>query len=400
MPNFFDIPAVQTWLAQFDEEDVPHALTMLKSLRRVSADSFHLEISGLLDGLVEQLDAPLALYAAREIKPANASYFINKRNRPLAVLGEKQVGSEGAMLTVATSATRRDNRFLNHPPVMTLRRRRCQHIVILDDFVGSGERVRKFIQSLLRTDSVKSWRWKGYIKFHIVAYGITEYGRKNILKSLGRKTVADGISFYDTGLTLTLDQMVDKSTLACLENVCVKYGKRAKMKWNFIKGFHGKLGSIVFTHGCPNNAAGILWNSTLDWKPLFPNRAIPQKILEQFVGKPRIEECSILLSNLDAADLARSKAFLKGSNEEHSLLLVLSAIKKKFRKGHQISLATNIPKLKVEKLLERCREFGLLDKNNILTPSGRHGLRSASKLKLVEDIHCLPTDELYFPRIS
>jgi hypothetical protein len=97
---------------------------------------------------------------------------------------DPQVGSEGLVAHLATELCREfPKSFFSHPGPATIRKHRIRRFMLLTDFVGSGKRVRTYIEAAWRVRSVRSWWSAGIAKglrFEVVAYAATLGGRQNV----------------------------------------------------------------------------------------------------------------------------------------------------------------------------------------------------------------------------
>ena len=161
--------------------------------------------------------------------------------------------------------------LLNHPSIETMRSKNCRTIVLVDDFIGSGRRTWKFIQSFWRDRTLTSWRSLKYVQFIVVAYSGTDAGLRLVSKHKARAQVV-----IERGCPSFNQMPWRKQLINELTNVCKKYGKKTCKK-HMSLGYNSVMGAMVFEHGCPNNAPAILWAPSTDkkpWEALFPDRAI------------------------------------------------------------------------------------------------------------------------------
>ena len=172
--------AADHFLKQFDFSDGATAAALIDSLILVSHDKFQAGLSGSLRLLINESQRPLALYAVRE---ADASPYFDSsdpKHRPSAVRSGARVGSEGtiAHLLRDTANTYGTSKVLDHPTVAAMRAGKVWQLVIVDDRIGSGQRMTKFIRSLSRHSTIKSWLSYGYVRIVVVANASTIAGSR------------------------------------------------------------------------------------------------------------------------------------------------------------------------------------------------------------------------------
>jgi hypothetical protein len=125
---------------------------MLDSIIPVSISDFQKSIQQKIEELSHDERRPLALFAARE--PEEASYFnlTDCSERPNAVRSGAKVGSEGPVSNVIRdmSAHLGDRNCLDHPSITSMRATKLRHLVFVDDFIGSGNRILGFYKWLFK----------------------------------------------------------------------------------------------------------------------------------------------------------------------------------------------------------------------------------------------------------
>jgi hypothetical protein len=383
------------WLSQFDHDDRETATLLLRRLRCISPTLLNNELRGLFEHAATSLAQPIALYAAREMEP-EVAYFKNKRDRPVAVLA-KEVGSEGSAAYLATTLTReRPAVFLNHPPISTLKRKKCRNIIIFDDICGSGKRAADFISSILLSKTLKSWLSGGFIRFHVLAYAISGKAEDRVLSAFGGRQPQQYVDFCYSQRLATGLEIWSKVEHQRIVTLCKKYGQRHKIRGCYWLGFGNCVSTLVFSHSCPNTVPGILWKKTPSWTPLFPERSIPAGLIPLFTDTPSDFQQSAILQGLNAETVSRSRLFVEGSQREKELLLVLAAIRVNCRTTEFISIRTGMSISRTEELLALCDRFGLIDDARRLTQGGRDGLKIAEERAKIREYQ-RSTSRMYFP---
>lgn len=381
-----DTPEAIAWLALFTESDALTAKLLLNSLRLISADYFDYSIKKLILAMADKCDGPIALYAAREVDP-DCEYFPDKRKRPVVVEG--QPGSEGQLGYTVTQVTRSDpSRFLNHPPIATLKKKRCRHIVIVDDIVGSGNRIKRFMKSMRKERSLYSWISFGWVKFHVVAFAVNKTAETKVRSVFNshrsKKSCPVEIHFQERPVADS--SAIPSDTLLMLKNFCERIGKQYKIDPIYHTGYAGNMANIIFSHKCPNNVPGILWwNRNPDYKPLFSGTFVP----------PSIQHIFLPSSSSSATD---SSTMLFSMSTRTAVLRYMSALSRKLRLLDQISADTGLNRLALETAQKICFTNGWIDENEYLTAQGRRELRHENLSKKILATQRTHKYEYYFPK--
>jgi hypothetical protein len=374
----------KAWIRQFEQGDQKDAVFLLESLRLVSDNRFHGDIRRAVTKTAEGLGDNIALYAVREVDD-DEQYFENKSKRPVAVKRGK-VGSEGAMSRIITGLERGNpKRYINHPPLRSMKAKKTRHIMLLDDLVGSGNRIVEFIQSLRRHKTLVSWCSNHFIRFHIVAYSISEEA-EGIIRTAFGPGKGDWprvkISFAYAKRPNVVAGRWAPSDLERMRTLCSKYGEMAKIRWGNRLGYRQSMAALVFSHGCPNNVPGILWTSTDAWTALFPNRAVSDALLAQVFSQPLAPAAPVaavaaspLSGGLDEGDPVRA-----------DVIRLLALLRRRIRGTPRLAEILDVTTFYCDDLFGICRQYRLIDDNGLLTDSGRTELQRAERAdKLVEE---------------
>lgn len=163
------------------------------------------------------------------------------------------------------------NRVRANPTVASMRADRIRNIVLVEDFVGSGDRIRSYWRDRV-AKSVKSWVSFGWTKVWIVCYA----SLKNSVAAVRRDVPVDPSRMVT--ILPPSDRRIVMSP--AMNFVAEKYGRR--LRGDAWSGYSQGGGAIVFQHGCPNNTPAMLWATGKGFKPLFPNRGIPATLQRCF----------------------------------------------------------------------------------------------------------------------
>lgn len=384
--QFEDIPEAKAWLELFTGNDASSARLLLNRLRLISADYFDYSIKTLVLEVANKCKGPIALYAAREVE-SDEEYFPDKRRRPVVIEG--QPGSEGQLGYTVTQISRSDpSRFLNHPPITTLRKKRCHDIVIIDDVIGSGHRVTKFLKCLRKERSFYSWISLGLLKFHIIAFAVNKKAESKIYSvfKTNRSKKPSPIVIYFQERPIADSSTFPPYSLSPLRDFCKKFGKKYKIDPIYYTGYDDNMATTIFAHKCPNNVPGILWwNKNSEYKPLFSGTFVSPSILRGFFTK--------------TSDYSANPShILFGVATRSSIMSYMRALGRKLRTIDQISAATGLNRLTIEDTKRICLANGWINGNGYLTEQGRNELRRDGRPKEKSISRNLVKYEYYFPK--
>jgi len=248
------------WLEQFDLVDLPLARALLRSLKLVSHSEFEDRIAQLVLDISNKTEGRIALFPVSRLP--NKSY-LNNEKRP-------HYGSAERIGQTLTNIERANPRFQVAPTVKGMKSEKTKHVVLVDDIVGSGRRIREYCYGLLGK-SVKSWCSYHKCTLWIVVYA----GHWSSVEALTHRF--GYLHLENIKLWLRLPDMVTLGPREGIRQLCSKYAKNTPKRGAPL-GVGDLMTQIIFQHGCPNNAPVVLWASGKNWKALFPNRGIPQEL--------------------------------------------------------------------------------------------------------------------------
>src|SRR5579871_4360621 len=154
------------WLGQFDKtRDIHAARLLLDSLKLVSFSAFEHSISKLIEAVCTRTEGIIAAFDVNE-------KIIDPSSKP---------GSSGRLAHALTNLGRQfPDRLLVTPTIEEMRANNVKHILLVDDFVGSGKRVRDFWDAW-PSPTLKSWLSYGYCELWLVGYAIHESGTEVVM---------------------------------------------------------------------------------------------------------------------------------------------------------------------------------------------------------------------------
>ncbi|EMG7548318.1 hypothetical protein ACKGLS_003459 [Vibrio alginolyticus] len=374
----------KAWLEQFELVDREVATFVANKLTLVSHTEFERNLLKTLENIASSYGGRIGFFAVRELEkkqPPKSTLddgiipFYSQVNSDdgisvNALSSSSDQGSEARIAQVIRQLCKaHPNKYLNHPTLESLRDNKCDAIIFVDDFIGSGNRVREFLTSFWIEPSVVSWLSGKQMKFHVVAYSGMEEG----IASVERHRSKPSVSIYRDAPTYD-SFLWDKSKKEKVKNVFSKYGRIANQKRkNMWFGYKEGMGAIVFEHGCPNNTPAILWEPDFQgsgWKGLFPNRTISSEVASVFPPEIVSGDPIEILMEVGQVKLAKSGLLSRRGEIGKIFLTALALIAKGQRKRSTLSYATGLSVDDCERLMEKCIRCGFITVNRRLTPRG------------------------------
>lgn len=250
----------QRWLLQFEPADREVARQLLRRLTLVSQSEFEMHLQLALAGVLSRVGGEnIALVTVDE--PPPTTFTVGKQRR---VPGSS---SDRIKHLIENFARVQGNRVRANPTVGSMRADRIRNLVLVEDFIGSGDRVRSFWKDQV-SSSVKSWVSFGWTRVWIVSYAALKHGISAVRRDVPVEA-EDVVTVLPSS-----DRRVALSET--MNFVAEKYGR--KLRGDMWPGYSQGGGALVFQHGCPNNTPAILWAAGKGFRPIFPDRGVPPSI--------------------------------------------------------------------------------------------------------------------------
>lgn len=364
---------VKTWLDQFRVNKRATAIDLLLKLRFVTRDVYAEWLKTTLSGTSK---AQCAFYAVP--KTDNIHYIWDKCGK---VVGRTSTssGSEDLVLSVISQIKKGNQQFLDHPDLEELKNRKIRDIVLIEDSIGSGQRVISYIKLMFNNKTLMSWWSLGLIRLHLVAFSRIYESESRIIESVpgsnhpkrkfrkASKIKFHGLLAYPEGEGFKRWGTNYQNILDLCDSIPLGHG-------SYHRGYGNMMANIVFFHSVPDNLPGLLWDQGNNWNALFPNRSIPEWLPSLLEGNSFVQQQKKLSDSL----LIILRLVKRGISNEHSLARVI---------GFDISV--------LRQILSRGRDSGFLTENNRLTETGWQVVRA--------EIQEVPLDRfdrsLYVPQV-
>jgi hypothetical protein len=418
---FSETPEAIEWLEQFSDEDRLIAAGWLDELTIVSADTLRTKLLELIKSEVAQApDRPVALYIERELamRAKKPQYAFHQRKlksprsgrtvmrahhtvpkirliQPRRTLGP-EAGSEVIIANLATNLQRLDpDKYFVNPGPDQIREHRIGQIFILTDFVGSGDRVYKFLDAFWQHPTVKSWKSLKWIRFVVLAYSATSQGASHVREHPS----APEIKWVAACPTIRTHYTGHEAKI--IEALCQKYDPIDKDPKDSL-GYQGQGVMLVFAHTCPNNAPRFLYKKSRKkgkWRPLFAGRSNTLPTLGQSNSSVRQHRRLVKLGR----GVVGNRWALAGAVSDdvaRGRLLVLASLKAGYRYREDIAASTGLDVAVVEIALADLKNFGWVGKSNALTGEGHRNLLAVGPLELrkTDTNSRIRSSVMYYPK--
>ena len=374
----------RAWIAQFDESDKNTARLILDSLIYVSNEELDTGLNQLIQKFIaDHQNEYIAIFAVKDvIKDSN--YWEDAREK-LDLLLNDGIGSEANISYLCRSISKTNKYILNHPDVNEMRKKKCRHIICVNDIIGSGEQTDEFCNWLYNNPTIKSWISLKYIDFNICSYAGTITGIKYLEKNKFIKEILVN-QYVDYGRSFWTEKERDE-----IENVCRKYCPFTSRK-KLPLGYKNIFSFIYINYKYPNTSPAILWAApTKKWTPVSHIRP------EFEINLDNLEPTYLGIKKfIDYFNFSKSLIFGRLNWESKKMIIILNLLSWKHYSNKSISEMLNIPITNVNKYTDRLLSMELIDKNYKVTTGGKKLLRLAKKRKLIKDELDLK-DDFYYP---
>jgi hypothetical protein len=393
-PNLSSTATGARWLDQFPPGDQARAAELLDYLLLISESEVSRQIHlGLRDMLPAK--GRVALYAERELAEKTVfpiERYVDSRGiaRSRAVgsarfpairptRGATRVGSEGWMAFLISQAVDAEPRFVNSPSPSQYRSanidKRIHDIVIVTDFIASGDRIYSLLNGFWRLPTFRAWWSRKWVRFHVVAAVTTGRGRERVLSHpCGPAVHAPMVSPVLTEAPvvratqwkkLAIDNGPDDEPLG-----------------------YGSTGALLsFEYGFPNNVPAIfrrqyrVGGEKRRWRPLFKGRS-PPDLREAFTGQPG---STVLLMRLGVQGFQKLREALDGRRRRATRirnLAFLAALRGRWHKDSEIEVAARSGLTVLDVLTARkdAIDSGWVNAEGRLTDPGRRVMKAAKRV--------------------
>jgi hypothetical protein len=255
--------SIRNWLEQFgDNVAQRHAFTILKSIKYYS------------DFQIKNKMQDIFGYINMKFQPAKYMLSRTGKREDILVSYIDKINNHGA--TYAKFFTD-ENQILHNNLVRkanilnTIENKDISTLVFIDDFIGSGDSLIKYIDKLY-DEHEKIFYKDVNIIIGIIA-GFTS-SKERIITHCKSRDISN-INIYICDPLMSMDRcfndesrvFANKADKIAAEGLCYDIG--AKIFPEAPLGYKDSQATVLFPETCPNNTLPIFWAETDDFKPLF-----------------------------------------------------------------------------------------------------------------------------------
>lgn len=417
-----ETPAGEEWLLQFEYNDRLTARRLLDDVVVVTNDTLAAGLRSVLGAITNEVRQAVAFYPVWEVAKDKSGESVveslfpldvppttapTARMRPAArkipqpTLGIS--GSVGSAIHLVAEVCKTSSRLLDRPSLEVLRRTKCGRVVLVDDVVGSGDRVCAFLRAFYMHPTIKSWCSYHKLRITVVCYASSSAGRVRIERSRREagQTMPPAVDVRDVCAIGRGGPLWTPGQRAEMETLCRRYAGRTGHR-AIPMGYGNAMNLIVLPYAIPNTAPPILWSRAQRWRPLFPNRAVPPALLSVFpkvARDPIGADLEETLRRIGQLRLARRDWSKYASPAYRRLIMLLALHARGVRDAERIAGAMNVNVEVYDEVLNRCMILKLISADGRMTAGGLAELRYARAVgKRWWELPVLDETIMYFPQ--
>ncbi len=362
------------WLSRFRDGDKEYASTLLNSVITIDKMEFERGILDLINDEIKNNKGVIGLFPIIEIK--RGLVFKDDKSKPKFVTEDP--GSEASMSHFLRAISKKHKkRIFFSPSIKLMRKIKVKKLLLVDDVVCSGNRVKEYIDNIRQNKTILSWHSGGFIEIKVISYACTRRAEKMLKNIFIDQHRIDDFK-YKQSLEIGSSMWSDVERTE-IKRICKDYaGLTSKPKMPF--GYREMMTLFSIDNKMPNTGPAILWASSDKWFGFFQERSSIQ------FGKEVVKNKSNIFSLI-------SKTLRKVDNE---IIEYLVCLYKKKRNIYTISSIMSKSVNDVRKLQIECVKNNWCDNENFITKSGKLLIKKAlSKLRHEEYKF---EDGMYIPR--
>jgi hypothetical protein len=390
----------QEWLSNFIAPDAPVATILLDSLRFVSLSTMRNGLKHQLEELAAsgELRTPALILPERSM----SALGVSSESSPVAFRDfepgaplDITPGSDGFVAGILRDFARSGRDASNSPwiapdaDLARLRDRRCRSIMLVTDYVGSGDQVLALAEAIARHPTIRSWRSLHRLDICILTFAASAdaFGRVGSSKAVDRIWAIEAASTFATASWTNdvHDAIIELCLRAC----------RTRRKWAL--GYGGTCGLFATERGVPNNLPAVFWQRTQGWHPLFPNRVVPSQVAQEVNEYRLVEPLSELAVRVGQLRLGRSQRVAHMRPTSRELLRVLVLLNRHADEPAAVAAELGIDFSEIRVLFDALREFGLVDPAGRLSDAGRRELNAQKRGLRRTTAGLAGSDAAYYP---
>jgi hypothetical protein len=318
----------KAWLGNFEDADLPAASILLDSIRFLTLSKLREGLYSHLEELVGSgaLETPAVVFPERSLSDfglsaeqskSAAAYRDFDPGGPIAVTpgSEAFVGMALRDLLSAERGRRDSSWIAPSAGLEEMRRQRCRSLVLVTDYMGTGNQVLKLVQALGRNRTIRSWLSFNWIQIHVVAFAASPEAIRRVRKDKDVSS-ASTVEAAPTFETAPWEPEVREAIVELCELKC-----GVNPRWAL--GFDESGGLFVTERGAPNNLPAVFWQDPRGWVPLFESRIVPVEFARQVGDYRDVEPLPEFAERLGQLRLGRNQRLSYMRKTSRSLLKAL-----------------------------------------------------------------------------
>ncbi|MCX5171506.1 hypothetical protein OG616_26250 [Streptomyces antibioticus] len=381
----------KSWLRNFANEDCGSAQLLINSLRIFSADEFRSRLLAIVLERLTEFSGPVAVYPVK-----NTPKDVQEPS-PLPMNG-RLPGSYAIVANIIRDSVENPPEgvtVVGSPNLDKLRGGKFRHLLLVDDYSGSGGLAIKHGKGWARNPTIRSWRSYGLLRIHYVSFAVSSLALRRIRK----ERLFDSVVQVECGLDFSNARWTQRERES-IEQICQSYA----WKKDYAYGRDDSRGLCVMSHTVPNNLPAVLWQKKgpngSPWMPFFSARRMNPRQTLELAGYSQHINVRQVAAEMGQQRLARQlgSRLSDESPDLKKLLVLLGALAIGKRREHMLSAHFGVPIGAITQMLVVGRKLGLIDDERRLTDAGWAELRSARRAPAKQPSRELTgSDEPYYP---
>lgn len=400
--------SAQSWLAQFDVGDRPAAIALLDSIRVASASSVVAGIRGTLENYLasSRHGLPAAVFpvlAKQDMLPLDPEKPLPES--PIAFVDfdpsqslSAEAGSEALIANLVREVARplpkvELIRQAQKRPITidSLYAARCRALVLVTDYIGSGQQVAEYVRAWQRNPRIRSWISFGWLRIVVVAFAASGEGLQRV-RDLDRPP--EVLIHEAAPSTAAPAEWIQARKI---EELCRNYASRARLRRPAL-GFRGSAGLFATAFSVPNNLPAILIESAPGrWVALFEGRTMSAEVstaIGDFVPSRDIAY-ELRLARQSRLASRISDTTVNSRWADHLTVLALLPAEDEHLSQH---IGKSLPEVRATRL--SLIELGLVDSKGHPTDQGRRELQISRRGRRAVTAGLIGSDLPYYPRLT
>ena len=357
------------WISNFARDDRPLAQRLLEAFVLDSWTHARAELLDLLRAEIGSAAGPVWVLPVMDDGDIRRANHLGKSESLTAFDNfepgmsiPSMPGSEGLIGHVLRDV-QGEGVFAPTAKLSLLRSKRVRTIIVVVDTVETGGQVQKFVRSLLRNPTLKSWRSFKWIRLVAVAYAVSKEGEQ----ALSTSTQVDTLRFVRQAPTIRSLPWASGDREAAL-SLCLRYGRGVDPL-----GFGAHAGLFGFQDRVPNTVPRIFRQRGVDWEPLFvgkSGREVPTELIRELSKSPEVAVAHDQVLEAVRQERLSMSIQKQQRNSNRDILTVLSLLRASRERADSLGIALSLTQDEVDAMLTYLEVQGWITPERDLTEAG------------------------------